>query len=89
MKLDLPQYDVNCLALDDDRVYLGTDNGIYIVERENKRTSRVLHFDEQKGLADDVVTCLEKIGDTLFIGTDYGPDDCLRASRLSSISGSG
>ena len=65
-----PATDVNCLGADDSALYVGTDQGLYVLSRGSLLPLR--HLDRRRGLPDDSIVCLEKIGDSLLVGTALG-----------------
>ena len=66
----LPVADVNCLAADADRLYVGTTLGLYFVDRGPWIATRSIN--RRRGLADDNVTALALHGDSLLVGTAAG-----------------
>ena len=61
---------VNDIAANDYDVFVGTDDGLYIVDK--KKWELRDHLFRRSGLPDDRVTSLLNVGDTLYVGTDYG-----------------
>ncbi|MBN1212046.1 MAG: hypothetical protein JXA92_05660 [candidate division Zixibacteria bacterium] len=73
-----PAGDINCLDGNGAFVYIGTEYGVYILDRE--RLSVTDRIDRRRGLIDDNVISLKCKGDSLFVGTEAG---------LTMISGNG
>lgn len=65
-----PAANINCLIGDDDYLYLGTDEGLMLMDRSSFRIMR--QIERRHGLIDDKVTSLAAVGDTLFVGTQGG-----------------
>ncbi len=65
-----PAVDVNCLAADRDKLYVGTPAGMYIVERG--RWNATGPIGQRRGLADDNILALCCHDNLLFIGTAGG-----------------
>lgn len=82
-----PSVDINCLAADEFSIYAGTTNGLYIIDKANKRLDRQLT--SSNGLAYDNIISLLASNDTIFVGTEYGlsilykSDSGLAASKTS------
>ncbi|MBD3403075.1 hypothetical protein GF420_09270 [candidate division GN15 bacterium] len=66
----IESYDINCLEGDDESIYVGTPYGLYVFDRGNRSVRE--HYDGSRGLSDDNVISLYKLGDSLFIGTASG-----------------
>ncbi len=67
---------VNCLLeVGKDQLWLGTVNGLYEYKNET-----ILHIDETEG---QNITCLEKLNDTLFFGTQGNGLGVLRPNSIS------
>lgn len=62
--------DINCLTGDHHSVYFGTPFGLYILDRRSNTVRE--HYDFRRGLIDDNVISLRKVGDSLFVGTAAG-----------------
>lgn len=65
-----PDVDIIALDGDDKNLYVGTEDGLYVLNRRQKRVT--LHLNDRRGLIDDVVTAIKKVGDSLFVGTQRG-----------------
>lgn len=70
VEVAFPSRDVYALAVSDNTVYCGTDDGLYITDANS--TTYVQHFGERQGLPDDMVLSLVAAGDSLFVGTSGG-----------------
>jgi hypothetical protein len=68
--LDLANYRLNCLAFDQERIFIGTDRGIITVKRGGDFATTITRYD---GLPDDKITALLLQSDTLWVGTRSGP----------------
>jgi ligand-binding sensor domain-containing protein len=67
---DLPSVDIYAIEGDDDYLYVGTEIGLLTLDRETERVTGQLN--SRHGLSDDYVISLEKVGDSLFVGTGSG-----------------
>jgi len=67
---EFPVVDVNCLAVNDKILYLGTTEGLLYFDRALGRVTR--EFSTHNGLPHYNVYCLELVGDSLFVGTEEG-----------------
>jgi ligand-binding sensor domain-containing protein len=67
---NFPLTDVLSLAADESRLYVGTPNGLLLVDRGSGQMIR--RIDHRSGLADDSVIALTRRSDSLFIGTASG-----------------
>lgn len=68
---DLPTVDINCVTGNKRSIILGTEAGLFIVDRANP--SMIKRVDRRRGFADDNITSLQMVGeDTLFLGTTSG-----------------
>ena len=67
---DFPVVDVNCLAAESDRLYIGTPFGLYIMNPDTRYVERTIT--KRYGLWDENVISLEVNGDTVYIGTSDG-----------------
>lgn len=65
-----PVADINCLTSDDEYLYLGTDNGVLVLDR--RTWSLYQRVDRRHGIQENHITALHKSGDSLFIGTTSG-----------------
>jgi len=65
-----PAVDVNCLEGDSTELYIGTENGLYVMDKFSREITR--HYRTRNGLIDNNVISLKKIGDSLFVGTAGG-----------------
>jgi len=70
VNFSFPALDVNCLAADEENLYVGTPAGVYFVSRDNWITSSPIT--RSRGLLDDFVLSLCAIDQTLYIGTANG-----------------
>jgi ligand-binding sensor domain-containing protein len=68
--LDLGAYRLNSLALNDRRLFIGTDRGVIMLKRGDDFAASLSGYD---GLPDERVACLLLVGDSLWIGTGSGP----------------
>ncbi len=67
---DFPVVDVNCLAVNERTLFLGTTEGLLYLDRTSERVTRRLST--FNGLPHDNVYSLELVGDSLFVGTEEG-----------------
>lgn len=67
-----PSVDVNCLALDDEQLFVGTPLGVYFVDRYSWSTSGPIK--RSRGLLDDNILSLCTLGSELYVGTAAGLD---------------
>jgi len=67
---ELPDIDINCIEGDDRYVYLGSDAGLFFINRDGRQVARSIDY--RSGLPDDNVQSLKSIGDSLFVGTTGG-----------------
>ena len=65
-----PVANINCLLGDKDYLFIGTDEGLMLMDRSSHRIVRQL--ERRHGLLDDNILSLAAIGDTLFIGAQGG-----------------
>ncbi|RKX22715.1 MAG: hypothetical protein DRP45_11155 [Candidatus Zixiibacteriota bacterium] len=65
-----PAEDVNCLAADEENLFVGTPHGIYLIEREGWTVDR--QISHRRGLPDDNVLSLAVLGSGLYVGTATG-----------------
>ncbi|MFZ5981073.1 MAG: ligand-binding sensor domain-containing protein [Candidatus Zixiibacteriota bacterium] len=65
-----PAVDVNCLEGDEKNLYIGTEYGLYVLNKATREITR--HYRTNQGLIDNSVISLKKIGDSLFVGTAAG-----------------
>jgi ligand-binding sensor domain-containing protein len=65
-----PAADVNCLATDERRIYVGTSIGIFLIDKGDWQASGPINL--RRGLMDDSVLALARMGDSLLIGTASG-----------------
>ncbi|UCE24974.1 MAG: hypothetical protein JSU74_02685 [Candidatus Zixiibacteriota bacterium] len=77
----LPRVDINCIASDDRYIYLGSETGLYFVDRDTRQVVKNLSF--RDGLPDENVLALEALGDSLFVGTAGGL--CLITGPADSV----
>ena len=70
VETSFPALDVNCLEGDDKNIYIGTEYGLYVLDKAGRNIVR--QYRRQQGLIDDNVISLKKIGDSLFVGTAGG-----------------
>ncbi len=66
----LPAADVNCMAGDEEFIYIGTTEGLFFYNRDDERVTRSVT--NRSGLAEDNVLSLRVVGDSIFVGTDGG-----------------
>ncbi len=78
---EFPQINIHCITGDRKYIYAGSDEGLFVLERSTQKVKRTLNF--RRGLPDDNILALEKIGDSLFVGTESGL--CLLTSETDSI----
>ncbi|UCC44150.1 MAG: hypothetical protein JSU65_13720 [Candidatus Zixiibacteriota bacterium] len=69
---DFPATDVNCIEVVGDRVYIGTHDGLYVVDAETLTITN--RYGRRQGLSDFEILSLEPVGDSLFVGTTHGID---------------
>ncbi|MEW6412033.1 MAG: two-component regulator propeller domain-containing protein [Candidatus Zixiibacteriota bacterium] len=69
-EIGLPAVDVNCIDGDDDFVYVGTEDGLFVYDRDDRRVARSLSG--RSGLPDDYVHSVCVVGDSIFVGTASG-----------------
>ena len=67
---DFPAADINCLGGDKKYIYVGTNLGLFFLNRETQAVERTLTA--QRGIPDDDVLCLKVVGDSVFVGTQEG-----------------
>jgi ligand-binding sensor domain-containing protein len=68
---DLPAVNINCLAGNLKYLAVGTETGLFLIERATQQVAR--RIDRRRGFADDNITSLQTVGeDTIFIGTTGG-----------------
>lgn len=68
---DLPAQNINCLTGNRRFLILGTESGLFFVERENFQS--IKRVDRRRGFSDDNITSLQMVGeDSLFVGTTSG-----------------
>jgi ligand-binding sensor domain-containing protein len=67
---DFPAVDINCLDGDDTCIYIGTTDGLFFLDKEQKRIIR--RYSVRTGLSDDNVISLELVGDSIYVGTAKG-----------------
>ncbi|MEE8576676.1 MAG: hypothetical protein V3T31_05420 [candidate division Zixibacteria bacterium] len=65
-----PSYDVNCLAADSERIFVGTNEGLLVIDKQ--RGDLIDHYTERTGLVDDNIISLCLLSDSLFIGSATG-----------------
>ena len=65
-----PDVDVNCLEADERSLYVGTPRGMYVIERSTWYAKGPV--DRRRGLPDDNVLSMCRLGDSLFVGTASG-----------------
>jgi len=70
VNFSFPAVDVNCLAADGDKLYVGTPVGLYYVSRNSWNTRGP--FKRSTGLLDDNVISLGVMGRELYVGTAAG-----------------
>jgi len=81
-KNGLPSNKIRCLLQDrEGNLWFGTqDNGV-VVYRGNKFS----HYDKKIGLADNVVNAIKKVGNKIFVGTNYGLS-IIENGKISNLS---
>ncbi|NOY88149.1 MAG: hypothetical protein GXO93_02010 [FCB group bacterium] len=65
-----PAADINCLGGDKKYIYVGTNLGLFFLNRQTQEVERTLTA--QSGIPDDDVLCLKVVGDSVFVGTQEG-----------------
>jgi len=65
-----PAVDVNCLTGDKESIYIGTPDGLLILNRKTKNVERKIT--RRNGLPDNNIVSLLVNGDSLFVGTASG-----------------
>ncbi len=65
-----PPADVNCLTPYKNYMLVGTSHGLFYLNLENDRID--IHVDMSDGLADDNLLSIAAVGDSVFVGTEYG-----------------
>ncbi len=70
VNFSFPAIDVNCLAADEENLYVGTPGGVYYVNRNSWATSGPIK--RSRGLLDDNVLSLCVLDQSLYIGTAGG-----------------
>lgn len=68
--LSLPSEDINCIEADDEFIYIGTTDGLYMWNREYNDIEKIIK--KSNGLPDDIILSLQKLGDTILVGTVGG-----------------
>ncbi len=66
----LPPLDVNCLAADDSLIFIGTERGVYLAERESKDVTPLAI--SRRDVNSRNVLCLERNGKKIFWGAERG-----------------
>lgn len=66
----LPDVDINCIEGNDRYIFLGSDAGLFFINREGRQVTRTIGY--RSGLPDDNVLSLKSVGDSLFVGTTGG-----------------
>lgn len=65
-----PEADIYCLAGNDEAIFVGSSEGLFVYDRAlGKITDRMT---ERNGLTERIVSALEIVGDSLFVGTSGG-----------------
>jgi WD40 repeat protein len=67
---DFPVIDVNCLAVNEQTVFIGSEEGVLLYDRAMERVTRTLS--SHNGLPHDNVLSLQLFGDSLYVGTQEG-----------------
>ena len=67
---DFPVVDVNCLAVNEQTIFMGSEEGVLMYDRSMERVSRTLS--SHNGLPHDNVLCLQLVNDSLYVGTQEG-----------------
>lgn len=67
---DFPVIDVNCLAVNEQTIFMGSEEGVLLYDRAMQRVTRTLS--SHNGLPHDNVLSLELMGDSLYVGTQEG-----------------
>jgi len=65
-----PAYDINCITADTKIVYIGTDNGLFLFDKQQRTVETQLNV--RHGLTDNAIYSLAVIGDSIFVGTRNG-----------------
>lgn len=67
---DFPAYDINCLEGNGDRLYIGTNQGLLVMDPQEAQVMR--EISSRHGLTNDRIISLKAVGDSLFVGTYDG-----------------
>jgi len=67
---DFPAADINCLEGDSLTLFIGTSDGLYAADINERQVIR--HYLPKNGLADYEIMSLARQGDSLFVGTSGG-----------------
>lgn len=62
--------DINAICSNEQNIFVGTDNGIRVVDKKDRTIYRQLK--RSSGLPDNRILSMLTTGDTLFVGTEYG-----------------
>ncbi|MDH3889953.1 MAG: hypothetical protein OEV49_02625 [candidate division Zixibacteria bacterium] len=67
---DYPIVDVNCLAVNEQTIFIGSVEGVLLYDRSMERVTRTLS--SHNGLPHDNVLSLQLVNDSLYVGTQEG-----------------
>jgi len=67
---NFPAFDISCLEGDGDELYIGTDQGLLVMDPQDAQVIKTIS--SRHGLTDDRIISMETVGDSLFVGTDDG-----------------
>lgn len=81
LELDFPAVDINCLDVLDNMLYVGTSEGLCIIDTDTHE--HLARFDRRQGLPDDNILSLAVRADSVWVGTEYGA--CLVLTHEDSV----
>lgn len=67
--LDLADYQLRCLAFDENNIFIGTDRGVIAFKNGDNFATTISEYD---GLPDNKINTLLLKADSLWVGTEYG-----------------
>jgi ligand-binding sensor domain-containing protein len=65
-----PAVDINCLAVDDTMIFVGSDEGLLLLDKSTLNVRKRLSTSQ--GIGDDQVLSIATVGNTIFVGTARG-----------------
>ena len=67
---DLPAVNIQSIESDEKNYYIGTETGLRIIDKDSRKT--IKYYTERTGLTDNNIIALHRIGDSLFVGGEFG-----------------